>query len=279
MKTILVPCDFSKPALEAFKMAVDIASKFDGTVTVLHVVYVPALYDPNFIGDTVAFNPSFLASLEDDAKKAFEIMRKEHGGKLKIDLQVVSGGIIESIHRITEEKKIDLIVMGTSGASGLQETLIGSNTEKVVRFSNVPVLAVRRASDVNSFRNMLLPTTGSLDQTDFIAKVKQLQEFLKATLHILLINTPGNFRRDAEAKQALEEFAKHYHLKEYQLHFKSYRTEEEGIIDFVSSSATVLVAMATHQRRGLAHLFSGSVTEDVVNHIQNTPVWTYSVRK
>lgn len=278
MKTILVPFDFSNPAIEAFKMAVDIASKSDGTVTVLHVVYVPALYDPNFIGDTAAFNPSFLVSLEDDAKKAFEIMRKEHGRNLKIDLQIVSGGIIESIQRITVEKKIDLVVMGTSGASGLQETLFGSNTEKAVRFSEVPVLTVRKAPAINSLRNIVLPTTGSLDQTYFISEVKQLQHFLKATLQILFINTPANFRRDAEAKQALEEFAKHYHLKEYQLHFKSYRTEEQGIIDFVNSSAT-LVAMATHQRRGLAHLFSGSVTEDVVNHIQNTPVWTYSVRK
>lgn len=260
-------------------MAVDIASKTYGTVTVLHVIYLPAMYNPNFTGDAIDFNPGLLISLEDDAKKAFEVMKKEYGRGIKMDLQLVCGEIIGSIKRISEEKKIDLVVMGTSGASGLQETLIGSNTEKVVRFSEIPVLTVREARDINSIRNILLPTTGLLDQTDFMANVKQLQDILKATLHILLINTPANFRSDAAGREMLEEFVKHYHLKDYQLHFKNYRSEEEGIIDFTSSTPVDMIVMATHARRGLAHLFSGSVTEDVVNHIQNTPVWTYSIRK
>ena len=279
MKTILVPCDFSKPAIEAFKLAVDIAAQSHGTVIVLHVIYHPVVYDPNYIGDTMLFNPAFIASLEDQAKKEYEKMVKAHGRGLTTNLQLVSGGIVESIKELCDEKKIDLVVMGTSGVSGVEEILIGSNTEKIVRFSKVPVLAVRKASNIKSMKNILMPTTGVFDQTEFITKVKLLQDFLKATLHILLINTPANFQRDAEGKEALEEFAKHYHLQNYQLHFKSYRSEEEGIIDFAHSIHADLIAMATHARKGLAHLFNGSVTENVVNHIENTPVWTYSTRK
>jgi nucleotide-binding universal stress UspA family protein len=278
MKRILVPCDFSKPAKEAFKMAVDIASKSNGAITVLHIIYIPTLYDPNFIGESIAFNPIFLDGMQADAAKAFETMVRELGNGLKVNLEITVGGIIESTKRITEEKKIDLVVMGTSGASGLKETLIGSNTEKIVRFSEVPVLAVHNASDLHSIKNIVLPTTAMLDHTDFISRVKELQSFLKARLDVLLVNTPAHFMSDAEGKETLEEFVKHYKLNDCRLHFKNYRTEEEGIIDFAASSQGNLIVMATHSRRGLAHLFSGSVTEDVVNHIQ-TPVWTYSVRK
>ena len=278
MKQILVPCDFSKTAIEAFKMAVGIAEKLKGNIIVLYAIPIPTTYDPNFIGDPSMYNPQFFATMEDDAKKAFEEMQKHHGKNQKTKLEITVGGLFESITRVTEGNKIDLIVMGTSGSSGIQEILIGSNTEKVVRFSKVPVLAVHNASEINSIKNILVPTTGNLDESHFISKLKDLQVFLKANLHILLINTPVNFMRDAEGREVLEEFAKQYQLKDYELHFKSYKQEEEGIIDFAISNKMDLIAMATHSRKGLAHLFTGSVTENVVNHVL-TPVWTYSISK
>jgi nucleotide-binding universal stress UspA family protein len=111
-----------------------------------------------------------------------------------------------------------------------------------------------------------------------MTKVKDLQNFLGARLHILLINTPSAFMRDAEGKERLEEFAKHYQLNDYELHFRSYRKEEEGIIEFAQSNDIDLLVMATHARKGLAHLFNGSVTEGVVNHLKSS-VWTFAIKK
>lgn len=278
MKKILVPCDFSKTSIEAFKMAVGIAAKSNGSITVLHVIYLSTMYDPNFVGESVTYSQQFFMSMEEDAKKRFAEMQKHHGKNQQTSLEITIGGLFESINRIAEEKQADLIVMGTNGSSGIEEILIGSNTEKEVRFSKVPVLAVHKASDINSIKNILLPTTGNLDQSTFISKIKELQAFLNAKLHILLINTPTNFRRHEEGKETLEEFVKHYHLNDYELHFKNYWQEEEGIIDFATANKMDLIAMATHSRRGLAHLFTGSVTENVVNHVP-TPVWTCTIRK
>lgn len=278
MKNILVPCDFSKPAKEAFKMAIDIAAKSNGNVTVLHVIYISTIYDPNFIGESVTYSQQFFTSMEEEAKRAFAEMQKQYDKNQISKLEVVVGGLFESIDRLTTEKQIDLVVIGTSGSSGVEEILIGSNTEKVVRFSKTPVLAVRKASETNSIKNILLPTTGGLDQSDFIAHVKKLQAFFNAKLHILHINTASNFMRDAEGHEIMKEFVKHYRLENYELHFKSYRSEEEGIIDFAGSRQMDLIAMATHSRKGLAHLFVGSITENIVNRIP-TPVWTYSIRK
>lgn len=277
MKKILVPCDFSTPSIEAFKMAVDIASKSNGSITVLHVISLPNI-DPIASGEPIVYSQAFFSALDQDVKNAYADMLRQYGQNVKVNLEIEVGGLFESIEKITEKKQVDLVVMGTMGTSGIAEALIGSNTEKIVRFSQVPVLAVHKACRIASIKNILFPTTGDFNRTDFISKVRALQDFLKAKLHVLLVNTPVNFKREEDGKETLEEFAKHYQLKNYVLHFKSYRNEEEGIIDFAISNKMDLIVMATHSRRGLSHLLAGSITQDVVNHAI-IPIWTYSIRK
>lgn len=273
MKKILVPVDFSGPSNEAYKVALDWAEVTSGEIILVHVLVLPTTYSTGLAGETIAFDHSFFSQMETDAQKTLQKM-KEQARSLPVMIEVVYGDLVSGITSVVEKKKIDVIVMGTSGASGFTEIFIGSNTEKVVRFSPVPVLAIRKSIGIKSIKNILLPSTLDLNQTEFIRKLKELQSLFDATLHILLINTPTHFRRDAEANEALEDFAKHYKLTNYKLHFRNYAHEDEGIIDFANAEKIDLIAMATHARKGLAHMFNGSITENVVNHI-GTPIWTY----
>lgn len=279
MKKILVPCDFSKSANEAYKVAIDLALKTKGEIFLLHVVPISNLYTTGFAGEPLAFDPGYYGQMEKDIKIELDKLVKIGTGKsLKVSTEVVYGDVIVSVKNMIKTHKIDLVVMGTSGSSGLSEIFIGSNTEKVVRFSSVPVLAVKKAIDLKSIKNILVPSTLFLNQTDFVKKLKELQEFFGATLHILLINTPMHFRRDAEANETLKEFAKYYKLSNYKLYFRNYAREEEGIIEFAYNEKMDLIAMGTHARKGLAHLFNTSVTEKVVNHVQG-PIWTYCLKE
>lgn len=278
MKRILVPSDFSAQSSAAFKTAVELAGKDKGEIFLLHVLPIPTLYTTGFAGEPIAFDPSYYTEMEQDAKSGLEKMKNHIGPKsLKVTTEVLYGELISSLQKVIEARQIDIVVMGASGASGIMELFIGSNTEKVVRFSPVPVLAIRKALELKSIRNIMVPSTLDLNQTDFINKLKEIQHFFDATLHILLVNTPVHFRRDPEANEALAEFAKHYRLENYKLHFRNNVREEDGIMDFAYSEKMDLIAMATHARKGLAHLFNSSVTEDVVNHIQ-VPVWTYCLK-
>jgi nucleotide-binding universal stress UspA family protein len=276
MKKILVPCDFSAQSNEAFKVALDVASRTKAQITLLHILAIPPVYSGS--GEPLAIDPIAYASIEEEAKKRLDKMKANAASKsIKANAEVVYGELRSSLKKLIESKKIDLVIMGTSGASGFSEVFIGSNTEKVVRFSTVPVLAVRKSFALKSIKNILLPSTLQLNQTKFMKSLKELQDFFGATLHILLVNTPIHFRTDAEANEALEEFVKHYKLKNYKIHFCNYTREEDGIIDFAYSERMDLIAMATHARKGLAHLFNVSVTENVVNHIQS-PIWTYCLK-
>lgn len=278
MKRILVPCDFSPQARAAYKTAMKWALETNGEVILLHVSFVPSIY-ADFGTEMLAFNQEYLDALETEAKREFEKMKQEANlPSVSSRLELQYGDVVMCIKNFVELNKIDLIIMGTSGSSGIGEIFIGSNTEKVVRHSSVPVLTVKDYVDASSIKKILLPTVLSLDQTEFIKKVKELQKFLGSSLHILFVNNPGHFVRDSEAKEAYEEFAKQYKLENCEFHFRNYRNEEEGIIDFASAEKMDLIVMATHARKGLAHIFNGSITEDVVNHITK-PVWTFSLSK
>jgi len=276
MKKILVPCDFSAQSNEAFKVALDVASKSKAQITLLYILAIPPIYSGS--GELLAIDPIAYASIEEEVIKKLDKMKADAASKsIKANTEVVYGELVSSIKQIIESKKIDLIIMGTAGASGLSEVFIGSNTEKVVRFSTVPVLAVRKSFAVKSIKNILVPSTLQLNQTKFMKSLKDLQDFFGAKLHILLVNTPIHFRTDAEANTAMQKFAGHYKLENYKTHFRNYPREEDGIIDFAYSEGMDLIAMATHARKGLAHLFNVSITENVVNHVQR-PIWTFCLK-
>ncbi|MFD1001075.1 universal stress protein [Ohtaekwangia kribbensis] len=276
MKKILVPVDLSNQSNEAYNVALEWAQMSQGEIVLVHVLAPPSAYT-GLAGETIAYDMNFFTQMEADIQKGLQKM-KEQAGAVPVMTEVIYGDLVSGIANIIEKKKIDFIIMGTAGATGLTEIFIGSNTEKVVRFASVPVLAVRKSIAIKSIKNILLPSTLELNQHDFIQKLSALQGFLHATLHILLINTPIHFRRDAEANEALQEFIKHYKLSNYKLHFRNYIREEEGIMDFAYTEKMDLIAMATHARKGLAHLFNGSITENVVNHIE-APIWTYCLKR
>lgn len=277
MKKILVPCDFSKPAINAFRMAVDIATQSKGTVTLLNIVELPVLHDTVMM-PVLNFEAALLKELKEKAEKSFsKIIAKYANENVKVVGEVIFGAVSRETQEFARTQKVDLIVMGSHGASGIRELVIGSNAEKIVRNSSVPVLVVKDYSKA-SIKNIVFPNTLETEnQEDLTMKVKALQSFFKANLHIVWINTPLSFTSDTETFKRLEAFAKRFMLKDYTLHVFNHRDEETGILEFTNKIKGDLIAMGTHGRKGISHLLNGSLAEDVVNHTRGL-VWTYSLK-
>ena len=278
MKKILVPCDFSESAIQAYEFALNLAEQSQAEIFALKVIDLPFIYETSLSTTPEYFDPGIFKSLEEDAKKKFEKLQAKHSQKERVTFTTIRGAVTLTINQFAQDHQIDLIVMGTTGASGLKEYWIGSNTEKVVRFSHVPVLAVRKSFDVSKIKNIVFPTTLHLDQSDLVSKIKDLQSFFSAKLHLLLVNTPNNMLRTKDEIDLMEEFAKHYKLSNYTLSTRNDFNEHDGIINFAHEIKADMIAMGTHGRKGLAHLFMGSVTEDLVNHV-DCPIWSYLVKK
>jgi nucleotide-binding universal stress UspA family protein len=278
MKSILVPFDFSDQSVSAFRFALDVAAESKGSILLLHVIELPVLHDP-LLMPVHAFEKSFLDELSTKTELKFQkIIEKYADDRKHVKTSMVFGSIHTMIVDTIQKEKIDLVVMGTKGADGLREILIGSNTEKIVRRSPVPVIAVKKYVKGSSIKNIVFPhamDTGEND--DLITKVKSLQSFFKAKLHIIWVNTPVIFKPDPEIRQELNVFAKRYLLKDFTINIFSYTNEEAGILQFTREIKGDLIAMGTHGRTGFAHVLAGSVAEDVVNHV-NYPVWTYAIK-
>ena len=278
MKKILVPCDFSESAIQAYEFAMNLAAQSNAEVFVLKVIDLPFIYETSLGTTPEYFDPGIFKDLEEDAKKKFEELKSKHPQKEMVTFTAIRGAVTFTINQFAQDHQIDLIVMGTTGACGLKEYWIGSNTEKVVRFSHAPVLAVRKSFDVSEIKNIVFPTTLHLDQNDLVSQIKDLQLFFSAKLHLLLVNTPNNMLRTKDEIDLMEEFAKHYKLSNYTLSTRNDFNEHDGIINFAHEIKADMIAMGTHGRKGLAHLFMGSVTEDLVNHV-DCPIWSYLVKK
>jgi nucleotide-binding universal stress UspA family protein len=188
------------------------------------------------------------------------------------------GNPFHGMNSIIAEQKVDLVVMGTRGVTNLETMLIGTNTERVVRNSSCPILTVHKKPASTDFKNIVYATAMSKDEEIFSRIVKKTQRYYDSTIHLVRVNTPGDFQRDKIVKDYMFKFAKSLQLKNYTINVYNDLTEEEGIQYFADSIDADMIAMATHGRTGFAHVLAGSIAESVVK-MASRPVLTYVVKK
>ncbi|RAW02375.1 universal stress protein [Pseudochryseolinea flava] len=277
MKKILVPCDFSKPAINAFRHALDFASKTKATVELLHVIELPILSD-SVLMPVLNFEKQLLKELREKTEERFEKLITKYAVKnVRINRHVLFGTPALMISDTAIKSKADLILIGSHGASGIRELFIGSNAEKVVRKSTIPVIVIKDYKKLSVKNIVFANGLDESNQHDLIEKVKALQAHFKAKLHIVRINTIVNFKSDLDSLAELNTFVKTYGFKNFSINIFNALNEERGVIEFSKHIGADLIAMGTHGRKGLAHIFNESKTEDVVNHA-DLPIWTYAIK-
>lgn len=282
MKRILVPTDFSKTSITAMEVAVEIAKKSGSEITLLHVVEeaTPSSYSVSgeWKTDTDWSDKLFTLKLLEKAKAQLEKMVADpRFAAVKVTGELRLGNAFHGMRTIITDNKVDLVVMGTRGHSKLEEMVIGTNTERVVRHAHCPVLSVHKKPSKVDFKNIVYATAMHKDEEVFSRIVKRTQQIYNSTVHLVRINTPGDFQRDYVVREYMEKFAKKLGLKNYTINIFNDITEEEGIIYFAESIDADLIAMATHGRTGFAHVMAGSIAEDVVGHAKR-PVLTFVVK-
>ncbi|RUA35185.1 MAG: universal stress protein [Bacteroidetes bacterium] len=279
MKKILVPTDFSEQANHALKLAVEISKKTDAELVLLHVVEIPGQTSFNTMGEATnvdGMEGVFVMKMIEQGKKKLKSLKEDdllEGVNLNTELK--AGNTYYNIANIINEYEPELVVMGTSGSSGVDEILIGSNAEKVVRNAKCPVLTLKEEISLANIDNIAFATSLKNDDKELAAKMKEIAHLSYAKIHLLKINTPNNFESSTTTYKRMDEYMKNNGL-EAEKHIHNGINEEEGILEFAKENKIDLIAMGTHGRKGLMHLLSGSIAEDVVNHSKR-PVLTFKL--
>lgn len=274
MKNILIPIDFSEYSENALYVAASVARKVKAD---LHLVHTLNMAD------------SMLLDGEDDAIKAapyikamenkfIEYIKKPYLDDIKVSFSVRQKTVHQEIKEIIEEIDANMIIMGSHGASGLQEFFIGTNTQKVVRNSKIPVMVIKSKMEGFHIEKAVFACDFTPENVKSYKQAKTLFEKLEIQMKLLYVNTPDNFKSTTRINERIKAFFELTNETNNQPKVEVFSdfNVEDGIMKYCEQENASFIGIPTHGRKGLSHIFTGSIGEHIVNH-SKYPVITFKI--
>ena len=276
MKTILVPTDFSPHSENALRAAASIAKKKNAQIMVVHMIGLESgLLTSNTDLPTEA--SVFYVKLAE--KRFSELLDQVYLKDIQVKSMVKKYRNFSEINTLAAELETDLIVMSSHGASGIEELFLGSNTEKVIRTSEIPVLVIKQFVADFDIDLGVFASDFSSEAVSVYLEAKQFFDLFQATMKTVYVNIPGrNFKTSSEIDKLLYDFFEEAGYENpseavSQVSIVSDKTVEQGVLAYSDLIDSDVIVVPTHGRRGLSHLLRGSISEDVANH-SHKPVLT-----
>ena len=257
MNNILVPTDFSKNAENALQYAINLGNKFGSKIFLLHTFKVPS-------------KTGMLISIEkfmrDDAEQKLSELVKKYKTALFHDTSMealaIKGNAIKIITAFANQHAVDLVVMGTQGASGLKEIFIGSNTVGVIKNVKQPLMAIPQDFKYRPFNKIVL----ALDELS-VSTNKQLQpltQLAKSYRSKIEVYHIADQPVEAGADPSIDIYLDGL---EYSFHQESgIDNINKGIENFVEATKADLLCIIRKSRGFLQEVFHSSVTKASAFH-------------
>ncbi len=273
MKNIIVPVDFSEQSEKALKVAATLAKEHDSELLVLHMLEL----SPAIMTESGYVSQEQIVHLIRMGEKRFtDFLDRPFLKGIKITPIIKHYKVFSEVSDVAEKHDADLVVMGSHGTDGLQEIFIGSNTERVVRTSEVPVLVIKGEIEKFSPKRFVFACDFKEESVSALHKAVEMAEAFNSKLHLVYINTPGDEFLSTE--DIYKRISKFLNIARLGLEVEIYNdyTVEKGVLNFSENVAADLIGIPTHGRKGLSHFFMGSIGEDIANH-SNTAVVTFKI--
>ncbi len=251
MKKLLLPTDFSANAEEALAYGIEIANRFGSALTLLHLYQV--------FSTSGTFLPVENYMKKDVSRRLLPLLRRAEARLIagaRVDSRIARGETAPLIAEMAEKSEYDLIIMGTQGASGLQEIFLGSTTANVMKRTSVPVLAIPGGSAFRPFRNIVLAMDqGSISHAGILRPMVQLARRFQARVRVY---HQDDGQHDAGIESTVEIFLDGL---EHSYHYERDRDRiNQRINDFVADSGADLLCMIRRRRGFLESIFHASAT-------------------
>ena len=264
MKKIIFPTDFSGESAKAVPVAAQLARLFDADLHLIHVL------SPVMLGFTIPLHGADeqyrqTVVLIEQAFDELQTMPCLNGVRVRTHLMTgTDPGDLLDDDRFADA---DLLVMASTGATGLEGALMGSNAEYLIQRAKLPVLVLKNPSAHLDLKTVVFASDFHDHYDESIDFLKSLfGGFEQPVLHLLFVNTLSRFVPTHEIRPRMEAFAIRYALSGYTLNQQDELDVETGLLAFAQANKADLIVLGTHGRRGLRHLLQGSIAEDVANH-------------
>ncbi|GGG33406.1 universal stress protein [Bizionia arctica] len=271
MKNVLLPTDFSENSWNAIKFALDFHENIACNFFLLHV---------NRLGNVVLSDSPYLPT-EDIIESIYtkpakaqlnallnriatcKIQNKKHTFYTISDYNF----FVESIREHVEEKNIDLIVMGTKGASGLRKTIIGSNTGDIITKVPCATLMVPELATYSKIKEIAFPTDFSMQYSiNTLEPILKIIQDNEASLRVVHISKKtANLNRDQiKNKELLEDY---FHANSHSFHFLTNKNIEVAVQEFAESRDIDLMIMVAKNLNYFQQILFHSKVEEISYHI------------
>jgi nucleotide-binding universal stress UspA family protein len=277
MKKIVVPIDFSEYSEFALQTAAMLAEKYTAKIYALHMLDV---HEGNMSQSITNQQERSIFLLKIAEQKFEKFLDKDYLKNVTLIPVIKHYKVFSEVNAFAEQENADFIVMGSHGTNGIKGFFLGSNTEKVVRYASIPVLIVKNRLLNIDFKDVVIATDFSKESINTFKKVLKRLDFLNARKHLLYINLPDeNFKTSTEMDKMANDFLMEVEGNVDRLinvNFVCEKSIEKGILNFSNAIGADLISVITHGRKGLSHIFAGSISEDVGNH-STLPVITFKM--
>tara|TARA_R110002051_G_scaffold65839_1_gene119475 strand:- start:20149 stop:20973 length:825 start_codon:yes stop_codon:yes gene_type:complete len=274
MKNIIVPIDFSIQSENALRVAASLAKKHGSKIYALHMLELNEAY----ITSTQGFQPEQTVFLMKLAEKRFsEFIDKPFLKDVEVKPVIKHYKVFSEVNEVATANNADIVIMGSHGTDGLLEIFIGSNTEKVVRNSEIPVLVVKNGEKEFSPKSMVFACDLDPENIHAYQRAKYIADQFSVLLHVLYVNTPGdNFLSSEDINDKITKLSKAIGPEFLDVKVYNDYTVEKGVLNYAESQNIDIIGIPTHGRKGLSHFFMGSIGEDIANH-SSIPVITFKI--
>jgi nucleotide-binding universal stress UspA family protein len=269
MKRIILPTDFSENAYNAITFALELYKKETATFYLLHT-YTPAIYmaeyvlhSPGQIGLGDIYQEDSLSKLE---KLKAKITKQFKNPKHSFILHAAFNTLVDEISKTILSEKADIVIMGTQGATGAKEILLGTNTVHVIKKATCPVIAVPANFEYENPKEILFPTDYEIDyRTIPFNELIDIAESHLSRIEVLHVSTgyPLSEQQEKNKKKLVRILDKTPHL------FHDLPNEEviEAINGFQLKNRMNLLVMVQNKHTFLERLFLEPVIKKIGFHV------------
>ncbi|KEO75380.1 universal stress protein [Anditalea andensis] len=256
---ILVPTDLSENADNALGFAQQLIIQTGGEIILLFTYY--AVYD------FAAQATRIIGQIEKDAKKALKnIIKNNNPDNLHMDYRIVQGTVDNAVKAAVDGMGIDLVIMGTQGASGLKKALLGSNTADVIKEATVPVLAIPSGAKLEKVKKIAVAVELKKEDLQTLLHLMELTAVWNLPYKIIHVQKEGRSDTEINFETLQRNILKEYPLVD--INFLSYESDgiNKGLENYLKENPDALLVMFSKTRSFFEQLLESSRSVEMAYH-------------
>ncbi len=247
MKKILVPTDFSECANQAAQVALDLAKRLDAWVYFLHI-------SPEASVKSIVHSEVELETHHQEVSSAKSQLDEwvrigEDKGVTCFPVLVFDNGF-EKIENYVKPYAIDLIVMGSHGATGIRKLILGSNADRVIKHVEIPTLIVKRIKESFSVNSFLFASSFQQNVSDVFSWIANVANGLNVEMHLLYLANVSQPKPENEALQEMKNLASSYPGLKCSLDYAITNDEEWAIRQVAEKLQASVIAVPGNEKEG-----------------------------